>query len=718
MVKNILEWRESLSTMSDHHFFDMMRMYLGEIKTPYNKQKLIEELSVFLRKEQNKKLIVRLLSEEELEILTAVDLLPEPTLNVLAKLFSETWTYAELYEKLMSLEERLVLFQYQGNGTNRVLYGINPHLAETVAPLLNQERLFPPASQEKQKVDIFSQQKKSPDLNPGLLTAAISFALENPDLFKADGSFKKRIEAALPLVFPDYPENLIRALYRGLINLNVFSQTEGKLSLQLPRLKNFALLAEPVQYAYIAVAACAHFPFAELQKQSQLLFNVLAMIPDSGFTLSILSRVACFLREKTVSADFGIRGESRFAAILRKNTEESFSSLTEDPVLAQLSNAVLPYLESAVTLGLLQTVGTDSSGKTVYRAHPVFAAENISVSAKRSLTSSDRPGICSIDSALTVTVLPGSAFSDLMPYCLCAVPEKLDQVLQMSVTKKAVLRAFGFGETPENLLAGIEHTLCHAMPQNLTFSVEDWFQSFSSGTLFKGYVLSVSPEKQVLVEKSTVLAPYLFKTLAEGIYLLNFSDDATANQVIAESGLDFIGSVKTVSEPAVSLPLPALRLENRISFDAQSKPAELSGQKILSPEEADAFKQEMMSVLENMELNEEQRNELKSRIDRKVIVTPAQLRPDSVRPEKTEASGMDYLGKIHVVEHALASQSLLEVTIDGVLYLVNPISISKENGEAILLAKMADNGEEKHFLIARTQKIKRIRGPIFKEPEY
>ncbi len=718
MVKNILEWRESLSTMSDHHFFDMMRMYLGEIKTPYNKQKLIEELSVFLRKEQHKKLIIQLLSEEELEILTAVNSLPSPTLNTLAKLFSETWTYAELYEKLMSLEERLVLFQYQGKDTGRVLYGINPHLAETVAPLLNPDRLFPPAAPEEQKADIFAQPRKPAELSPCLLTAAVSFALENPDLFKADGTFKKRVETALPLVFPDYPESLIRSLYRGLINLNIFSQTDGKLTLQLPRLKNFSLLTEPVQYAYIAVAACAHFPFAELQKQTQLLFNVLAMIPDSGFTLPILSRVAFFLREKTVSADFGIRGESRFAALLRRNAEDSFSTLTDDPVLAQLSNAVLPFLESAVTLGLLQTVGTDASGKKVYRAHQVFAAENISANAGSRLSPADRPRICSIDSALTVTVLPGAAFSHLLPYCLCAVPEKLDQVLQMSVTKKSVLRAFGLGETPEALLSGIEQTLCHTLPQNLSFSVEDWFQSFSSGTLFKGYVLTVSPEKQVLVEKNTVLAPYLFKTLAEGIYLLNFSDDATANQVIAESGLDFIGAVKTVSQPAVSLPLPAVFLENRISFAAQIRTEETSGQKILTTDETAAFKQELMSVLQTMELNEEQRNELKSRIDRKVIVTPAQLRPDSVRPEKTEASGMDYLGKIHVTEHALASQSLLEVTIDGVLHLVKPVSISKENGEAILLAKMADSGEDKQFLIARTQKIKRIRGPIFKEPEY
>ena len=56
-VENIMLWRESLSVMPDSHFFDLLRMYLGEIKTPYNKQNLIENLSSFLRKEDTKETI-------------------------------------------------------------------------------------------------------------------------------------------------------------------------------------------------------------------------------------------------------------------------------------------------------------------------------------------------------------------------------------------------------------------------------------------------------------------------------------------------------------------------------------------------------------------------------------------------------------------------------------------------------------------------------------
>ena len=55
-------WRECLTTLPDAIFFELMRLYLGEIKTPYNKQNLIQQLGAFLHKEQVQKTILMLLS--------------------------------------------------------------------------------------------------------------------------------------------------------------------------------------------------------------------------------------------------------------------------------------------------------------------------------------------------------------------------------------------------------------------------------------------------------------------------------------------------------------------------------------------------------------------------------------------------------------------------------------------------------------------------------
>lgn len=71
-AEHVVAWREALVRLSDQHFFDLMRMYLGAIRTPFNKQRLIEELSAFLRKKDNKDIIVSLLDSFDLMILSAV----------------------------------------------------------------------------------------------------------------------------------------------------------------------------------------------------------------------------------------------------------------------------------------------------------------------------------------------------------------------------------------------------------------------------------------------------------------------------------------------------------------------------------------------------------------------------------------------------------------------------------------------------------------------
>ena len=47
------DWTESISSLPDSRFFEIMRLYLGEIETPYNKQRLIESLAGFIKNQKN-----------------------------------------------------------------------------------------------------------------------------------------------------------------------------------------------------------------------------------------------------------------------------------------------------------------------------------------------------------------------------------------------------------------------------------------------------------------------------------------------------------------------------------------------------------------------------------------------------------------------------------------------------------------------------------------
>jgi hypothetical protein len=40
----VADWRGALLTLGDGPFFDLMRSYLGDIRTPFNKQRLVEDL--------------------------------------------------------------------------------------------------------------------------------------------------------------------------------------------------------------------------------------------------------------------------------------------------------------------------------------------------------------------------------------------------------------------------------------------------------------------------------------------------------------------------------------------------------------------------------------------------------------------------------------------------------------------------------------------------
>ena len=110
-AQKVLDWREYLSIMDNQQFFSLMHLYIGEVKTPYNKQNLIEQLSSFIRKEENQNLIFNLLSENDILILSAIHFIPNITQEKLSSFFSGTFNFATLYEILLNLEERLLIFK-------------------------------------------------------------------------------------------------------------------------------------------------------------------------------------------------------------------------------------------------------------------------------------------------------------------------------------------------------------------------------------------------------------------------------------------------------------------------------------------------------------------------------------------------------------------------------------------------------------------------------
>lgn len=129
-------------------FFELVRIYLGEVKTPYNKQKLAEEIGAFLRKKETRDSIVKFLDGTDIKILTAIKFLNEPDIEKLEKFFSSSIQQGDFYSAVASLEERLLIFSVHVKNEKNLIK-INPYLEDDLSGLLNLQNLISPENEKK-----------------------------------------------------------------------------------------------------------------------------------------------------------------------------------------------------------------------------------------------------------------------------------------------------------------------------------------------------------------------------------------------------------------------------------------------------------------------------------------------------------------------------------------------------------------------------------------
>ena len=108
-MKHTEEWRKLFFDLSDQAFFDLVRNYLGDIHTPFNKHKLLEQLEAFLLKKSNLEQIISMIDSADAALLTAVDCLGKASIEQLYTLFGDEEPYYSFYTHFMDLEERLLI---------------------------------------------------------------------------------------------------------------------------------------------------------------------------------------------------------------------------------------------------------------------------------------------------------------------------------------------------------------------------------------------------------------------------------------------------------------------------------------------------------------------------------------------------------------------------------------------------------------------------------
>ena len=687
-AQRIIDWRESFTRMSDQQFFDIIRMYLGEIKTPYNKQNLLEDLSSFLRKEENRNAIVRLLCNIDLKLLAAVRFIPHVSRKKLeaycGTMFGNKFSKVSMTEHLTNLMQRLLVFEFMNPLDGNVELRINPLLEEVLLPLIPIELLLP-----KPAVPA-TRNSEAALLTPQLLAAFVSYILMHPDLCKADGCIKKRNASELAEIFCDYKINVLELLIKAFCNLNLFHQSEKAVEIDWGRLEEFSFLPEMYQYMYLCAASCGHFSRSTLHANSQLLFDTLNAVPGEGYEKQSVINLAFLIKENSNNDSVGSGG--RFAQLMAR--AEGSADMTTELVMEGMVDACIDF-------GLLHSSVNDES-EVLYVPEVVTARNPFNVEKKHLL---------SIDAGYIVTILPGLSFSDFLPLIKFLSVRHYDTAVEFEICKKSVMHSFDAGMTPDAIKEQLMQYSSFPVPQTIQVSLDDWNNSYASASLYRGYILKVSKENIVKTRNDRVLSQYIVEEIAEGIFLLNFSNDDESRAVMEKSGLDFVGKIHETETKLDVLSFMRLR-KNTSSLMEDSYCISDSPYKLCSSIEQNKIVDELKNQVLQMDIPLEQKEGLLDRVERRIVVNPEQLRGSSVRFECLEAGGMDYQGKVRIIEDSIQSKILLEIHIeDEDTFVGMPVMLTKHENDADVELSFEDDSS-RIVTVGKISYLKKIKKPL------
>ena len=696
---NTQVWTDCISSLPDGKFFDMMRLYLGEIETPYNKQRLIEQLAGFIKNPENSNSMISLLDEYDVKILTALDFMHNATQESLIEFFNPEFTAAEIVSEISNLINRLLIFEQKDNYSEKKYLRINPLIYDKLKNYLQISNIVAPAEIKKTNLDdVFK-------ISPDFIAAFISFINTKNCSCKSDGSMKKNMISRVQAIFPGR-EKCIQLLLTAFVNLNLVREGEKNLEIDRERFALFATVPQDQQYALICAASCSRFSREGLKKEAQLLLDTLCSVPQDGCVLPDIIRLGFLAGEKgTVDKTGSGSSTSRFSRMLQAARQES------DVTPEQAGSLIDRMLESAVEFGLLSKTGYDEKGREVFVCSEIMReTKDVNRSAQNGL---HIPNLLNIDSTFTVSIMPGLNLKELLPLMDFLQIKAYGVVSEYEITRQSVSVAFDRGWNVQTLCDELQKFTDYELPQNLSFCFSEWFDSYSSAMIYKGYILKVAKKNIPLIEKNPKISSYIKEKLADGIYLLNVPLDADISVFIEESGLDFMGQVKDPFVAGEKLAFPVLQSGKMLSV-ANLRQAQDPVK--IDFAAAGHLLSSLKEELKKMELTKNERESLENRIHNRLILTKEHLALTCIRSEILEAEGMDYSGKIHLFEAGLKENDMMEITMpsfdDEKQYfkvIGRTLGITKQTGDAVVRFQVYPGGEITNFVVSRITYLQRLR---------
>jgi hypothetical protein len=689
--RSVKFWKSAIMTLPDNAFFELLRTVFGKIKTPFNKQVLMGDLEKFLLRDDIKRNIANYIDAHDVLVIAAVAALDEPTQGDLDVFLNDAMDCTELYDLVINLEERFILYRFSENGSGRL--ALNPVLGSILSPLAgNSSLLFPSVSVTASTFgkNISSEKgvtalDECPFADDRILAALLSFVSKNRVFLRVGGEIRQKVCNAAKKLFP----GLLKA---GLSMEDVIG------ALQVLGL--FFAEAETLLPDYQRFDA-----FATLSRQERLIYC----------TAGIL----CYAHYKE-SASSGTFSPWLFRAKVYKYAE----------VINRLYNSLDPrrlYPRSTVRrLAYMQ----DKSGRVIElmeKTGLLVPVEKYWSKAQISeKVDSEKNAVIAMDTPFAMLVYPEIAYNDAI--CLAGFSDIIEagMTVRFELSRDSVVRAFNRNFSAD-MIVGLLRRLSHnRISESLIFSLNDWEKRHKEVTLSRGLVLTLSPEQCHLAETKS-LAKLIVHTLAPGIYLLPESAEEKATQILYKAGVTIIahrgggsamdnsdgeepsgGPLRNFFQPLYSLPdsnVPNPDPSSSEPHDEADNPS------------ASILTEAFHSILKQMRLGEEDRNELAARIDRRMVLCDSQLKDAVVRYEKLEARGLDYVGKSMIAKQAIAMQAPVEAVWSGREKQERafgiPKALEKTDGESILVIDSVNEGKTIRLPLGKISLLRRKKKSIF-----
>jgi hypothetical protein len=687
--RGIDEWKSALMTLPDGNFIELLRSVFGNFKTPFNKQRLLDDLVILLSRNEIRKTIAAYIDEQDHKIIAAVAFLNEPAPGELKIFFAGEFSLAELDAILTNLEERLILYRFRDDGVHRM--ALNPVLEKLLEPYaVNAQILFPcfPAA----GVEKINDDKAGLRVNSRILAAFIVFILDQDEPFKAEGELRKKVLDDGKKYFP---------------NLDLDLTVKTLPCLGLLRNEGRGLLPNEVKIAgYGDLALC------EIQAYwAAGLYLCLAEDEDGAgefpydFSGNRLRRIASFIHQYMLLLD---------TAFLYPET--TLRRFMEFPGNTQAGINI----NAETFLTVMEKTGLLKSGERndLYRK------------SRRDTPEENSGPVIVMDTAFSFILYPEISFSGALALgAFCSLKEatvcgKGSDTVIFELTRESAVRAFDQGMSSEAMMEVLNRLSHNRLDANLDWTLKDWERRYAGVSLYRGTILSLAEDRRYLAEAEPVVS-LIRQTLVPGIYLLSSDDPNEAARALRKAGVDIVAQPPSHGKSAGfssqhSFPRlgSAANLGNPGSGSSVSFP---EVQKEEKTEPADSIKQKFYRVLDGMRVGKTEREELAARIERRLVLSEAQLEGASLRYERLEARGLDYVGKSAIAKDAIAAKSMVEISWpepggETRLVMGVPRTLEKKGGENILVVETAGFPVNTFRIpLAKISLLRRIKQSIFIE---